>query len=60
MIKKARKAARDKGRMAITQASISCSHLKHVERIVNEQNATLAAVLLEKSEISERVSELEA
>lgn len=60
MIKKARKAARDKGRMAITQASISCSHLKHAERILNEQNAALAAVWLEKSEISERVSELEA
>lgn len=60
MIMKARKVARDKGRMARTQASISWSHLKHAGRILNEQNAALAAVWLDKSALGERVRELEA
>lgn len=60
MINKARKVARDKGRMARTQASISWSHLKHAGRILNEQNAALAAVWSEKSALGERVRELEA
>lgn len=60
MIKKSTKAAKDKGRMAMTQASISWSHLKHAERILNEQNANLAAVWLEKSALGERVRDLEA
>lgn len=59
-IKKAMKVARDKGRMARTQASISWSHLKHAGRILNEQNAALATVWLEKSALDKRVRELEA
>ncbi len=59
-IKKATKFARDKGRMARIQASISWSHLKHAGRILNEQNAALAAVWLDKSALEERVRELEA
>lgn len=59
-IKKATKDARDKGRMARTQASISWSHLKHAGRILDEQNAALAAVWLDKSALDKRVRELEA
>lgn len=59
-IKKAMKVARDKGRMARTQASISWSHLEHAGRILSEQNAALAAVWLDKLARDNRVSELEA
>lgn len=59
-IKKATKFARDKGRMARTQASISWSHLKHAGCILNQQNAALAAVWLDKSALDKRVRELEA
>lgn len=60
MIKKARKLARIKGRMARTQASISWSHVRHAGRILNEQNEALAAVWLDKFALGERVRELEA
>lgn len=59
-IKKATKFAWDKVRMARKQASISWSHLKHAERILNEQNEALTAVWFEKSALDKNLRELEA
>lgn len=59
-IEKALKTARDKLRIARTQASISWSHLDHSRAILNEQNAALAALFLDKSALDTRFRELEA
>lgn len=59
-IEKALNAARGKLRIARTQASISWSHLEHARSVLDEQNAALADVSLDKPALDTRVRELEA
>lgn len=58
-IEKALKTARGKLRIARTQASISWSHFKDARAVLDEQNAALAAISLDKPALDTRVRELE-
>lgn len=58
-IKKGLKTARGRLKIARTQASISWSHLEHARTVLDEQNAALAAISLDRTALDTRVRELE-